>query len=159
MIHPLITHHLSHNISSLSSLSSIISLTGGHNQSADSHNTPSHNTSSLSSLSPHLILPGGHNQSADAWALGVLFHELLIGRTPFMTEMSKQRSQRGSFGGGRGPRAAKKAVHSESYVLSAIADVQVKGFHLSRPVSLALLDIDGCLDLLLGLLAAVPASR
>ena len=130
MIHPLITHHLSHNISSLSSLSSIISLTGG------------------------------HNQSADAWALGVFFHELLVGTTPFVVQTDlTQRSESFRGGGKRNKSSLKRAADVDAHILSSVADVQVKGFHLSRAVSFALLDIDGCLDLLLGLLAAVPGSR
>ena len=107
-----------------------------------------------------LLLVGGHNQSVDAWSLGVFFHELLIGMTPFVPELTTQQSgQAGSFRGTKVTKSPTQAADSDARILLSIADVQVKGLNLSRTVSLALMNIDGCLDLLLGLLAAVPASR
>ena len=37
-------------------------------------------------MAPEFILQSGHDSAADYWALGVLIHEMLFGRTPFLPE-------------------------------------------------------------------------
>lgn len=39
-------------------------------------------------LAPEIIFNLGHDQSADVWALGVIFHEMLMGHTPFAPQGS-----------------------------------------------------------------------
>jgi serine/threonine protein kinase len=34
-------------------------------------------------LAPEIILHKGHGKSADLWAIGVLFYEMINGKTPF----------------------------------------------------------------------------
>ena len=82
---------------------------------------------------------------------------MLIGKTPFVADVNPQRLA--SFRGRKGGRTTKSSMDADARIIASIAEVQAKGFKLSRAVSLALLDIDGCLDLLLGLLEAVPGSR
>lgn len=39
-------------------------------------------------LAPEMILKQGHNEKLDVWCIGILFFELLYGRTPFATQMN-----------------------------------------------------------------------
>ena len=78
--------------------------------------------------------------------------------TPFVADLATTQWS-GSLRGVKEIQALKMAVDADAHILSSIANVKKLNFNLSRNVSLALMNIDGCLDLLLGLLAAVPASR
>ena len=41
-------------------------------------------------LPPEVILNQGHAQPVDCWALGVLLHEMMVGRAPFVSADDNQ---------------------------------------------------------------------